>query len=56
MSRQPAADRCHVTVRLELLPGVVGELVVVRVMDLYERWRQDGVEITEVTLELPASS
>ena len=51
----PPSDRPRLTVRLELQPGVIGELVVVRIMDLYEDWRADGVEITEVTLELPAS-
>jgi hypothetical protein len=51
----PASDRPRLTVRLELQPGVIGELVVVKVMDHYDTWRADGVEITEVTLELPAS-
>ncbi len=51
----PTSDRPRLTVHLELQPGVIGELVVVRIMNHYEDWRADGVEITEVTLELPAS-
>jgi hypothetical protein len=54
VSGQPTSDRCRVTVRLELQPGVIGELVVVKVMDRYDDWRAAGIEITEVTLELPA--
>ena len=51
----PASDRSRLTVRLELQAGVLGELVVVKIMDHYDAWRTDGVEITEVTLELPTS-
>lgn len=55
MNPPASPDRPRVTVRLELQPGVIGELVVVKVMDLYAVWREEGVEITEVTLELPTS-
>lgn len=51
----PASDPPRLTVRLELQPGVIGELVVVKIMNFYDVWRAEGVEITEVTLELPAS-